>query len=103
VVELGLNPLFERRKAHGVPKFREATAKVLSQHRKTCRNEKHEAQWLRTREADGTDTLRRTKASIIHRATGNRRAVQMLLAHTVVRGQAAACLFPGSGKLGLPK
>lgn len=50
-VELGLDPLFERRKAQGVPTFREATAKVLAQHRKTWRNEKHEGQWLRTLEA----------------------------------------------------
>lgn len=49
-VELGLDPLFERRKAQGVPTFREATAKVLAQHRKTWRNEKHEGQWLRTLE-----------------------------------------------------
>jgi integrase len=38
-------------KAQGVPTFREATAKMLAQHRKTWRNEKHEAQWLRTLEA----------------------------------------------------
>lgn len=50
-VELGLDPLFERRKAQGPPTFREATAKVLAQHRKTWRNEKHESQWLRTLEA----------------------------------------------------
>ena len=29
-VELGLDPLFERRKAEGIPTFREATAKVLA-------------------------------------------------------------------------
>ena len=50
-VELGLDPLFERRKAQGIPTFREATAKVLAQHRKTWRNEKHEQQWIRTLEA----------------------------------------------------
>jgi len=50
-VEIGLDPLFERRKAQGIPTFREATAKVLAQHRKTWRNEKHEKQWIRTLEA----------------------------------------------------
>lgn len=32
-VEIGLAPLFERRKAQGTPTFREATAKALSAHR----------------------------------------------------------------------
>ncbi|GAY20321.1 phage-related integrase [Sphingobium fuliginis] len=50
-MELGLDPLFERRKAQGVPTFKEATAKVLTAHRKTWRNEKHEAQWLQTLKA----------------------------------------------------
>ena len=50
-VELGLDPLFERRKAEGIPTFREAAAKVLAQHRATWRNEKHEKQWIRTLEA----------------------------------------------------
>ncbi|MGF7156146.1 tyrosine-type recombinase/integrase [Novosphingobium gossypii] len=49
-VELGLDPIFERRKAEGIPTFKEATAKVLAAQRKTWRNEKHEGQWLRTLE-----------------------------------------------------
>ncbi len=53
-VELGLDPLFERRKAEGIPTFREAAAKVLAQHRATWRNEKHEKQWIRTLEAYST-------------------------------------------------
>jgi integrase len=47
-MELGLDPLFERKKAQGIPTFREATAKVLAAHSKSWRNEKHESQWLRT-------------------------------------------------------
>ncbi len=47
-VELGLDPLFERRKAQGIPTFKEAALKVLAAHRKTWRNEKHEGQWLQT-------------------------------------------------------
>jgi len=50
-MEMGLDPLFERRKAQGVPTFKEATAKVLTAHRKAWRNEKHEAQWLQTLKA----------------------------------------------------
>ena len=50
-VELGLDPIFERRKAQGIPTFKEAAAKVLAQHRKSWRNAKHEGQWLRTLES----------------------------------------------------
>jgi len=49
-VEMGLDPIFERRKAEGIPTFKEAAAKVLAAHRKTWRNEKHEGQWIRTLE-----------------------------------------------------
>jgi integrase len=49
-MEEGLDPVFERRKAAGIPTFKEATKKVVALHRKTWRNEKHEAQWLRTLE-----------------------------------------------------
>lgn len=49
-VEMGLDPVFERRKAEGIPTFREAAARVLAAHRKTWRNEKHEKQWSRTLE-----------------------------------------------------
>ncbi|WP_294138093.1 integrase arm-type DNA-binding domain-containing protein [Sphingobium sp.] len=47
-MELGLDPLFERKKAQGIPTFKEATAKVLAAHRKSWRNEKHESQWLQS-------------------------------------------------------
>jgi len=43
-VELGLDPVFETRKAGGIPTFREATAKVYAVNRKTWRNEKPEGQ-----------------------------------------------------------
>ena len=36
------------------------------------------------REEYGTHSLRRTKASIIYKATGNLRAVQILLGHTKI-------------------
>lgn len=44
-VEMGLDPLFERRKEKGIPTFRDAAAKVLSANRKAWKNEKSEAQW----------------------------------------------------------
>ncbi len=36
----------------------------------------------------GTHSLRRTKASIIYKATGNLRAVQILLGHTKIENTA---------------
>ena len=39
---------------------------------------------LARREEYGTHSLRRTKASIIYKATGNLRAVQILLGHTKI-------------------
>ena len=50
-MELGLDPVFERRKAMGIPTFREAAAKVLAASKKSWRNAKHEGQWLATMEA----------------------------------------------------
>jgi integrase len=56
-VEDGLDPVFEKRKAAGIPTFKEASQKVVDLHRKTWRNEKHEAQWLRTLEMFAWPTL----------------------------------------------
>ncbi len=39
--------------------------------------------WLR-REDYGTHSLRRTKAAMIYKATGNLRAIQILLGHTKI-------------------
>ncbi|MBL0923873.1 MAG: tyrosine-type recombinase/integrase [Sphingomonadaceae bacterium] len=50
-VALGLDPVFERRKARGIPTFREAAAKVLAAQKKGWRNAKHQDQWLSTLEA----------------------------------------------------
>lgn len=50
-VEVGLDPIFERRKVQGIPTFREAAAKVIAANGKTWRNEKHAAQWSSTLEA----------------------------------------------------
>jgi len=49
-MELGLDPVFEKRKARGIPTFKEAAAKVYAATQKTWRNQKHEWQWRRTLE-----------------------------------------------------
>ncbi|NRD88265.1 integrase, partial [Sphingopyxis sp. BSNA05] len=50
-IELGLDPVFERRKVLGFPTFREAAAKVLAASKKSWRNAEHEGQWSSTMEA----------------------------------------------------
>ncbi|GAA0333469.1 site-specific integrase [Sphingomonas oligophenolica] len=49
-MEMGLDPVFEKRKARGIPTFKEAAAKVYAATHKTWRNQKHEWQWGRTLE-----------------------------------------------------
>lgn len=50
-VEAGIDPVAERRKAAGIPTFREAAALVHAEHVKAWRNGKHQKQWLSTLEA----------------------------------------------------
>ncbi len=45
-MEAGLNPVAERKKAAGIPTFREAAALVHAEHKSGWRNAKHGAQWL---------------------------------------------------------
>ena len=47
-IESGIDPVAERRKAAGVPTFREAAALVHAEHKKGWKNGKHQAQWLNT-------------------------------------------------------
>jgi integrase len=49
-IEVGLDPLTERRKAAGIPTFREASALVYGEQRAAWRNGKHAKQWLQTLE-----------------------------------------------------
>ena len=49
--EAGLDPVVERRRAAGVPTFREAAAIVYAEQQKGWRNKKHNAQWLSSLEA----------------------------------------------------
>lgn len=50
-IEAGIDPIAERRKAAGVPTFREAAALVHAEHLKGWKNGKHEKQWLASVEA----------------------------------------------------
>ncbi|MBW8785926.1 MAG: DUF4102 domain-containing protein, partial [Novosphingobium sp.] len=45
-IEVGIDPVAERRKAAGVPTFREAAALVHAEHKRGWKNGKHQAQWL---------------------------------------------------------
>ncbi|WP_284053413.1 phage integrase central domain-containing protein [Stakelama marina] len=64
-VEQGLDPVFEKRKAGGIPTFRAAALKVHAVNKKTWRNEKHEAQWLRALELFAFSTLGNIRVSEI--------------------------------------
>ena len=50
-VEVGIDPVAERRKEAGIPTFREAAVLVFAENKSTWRNAKHRAQWLSTLEA----------------------------------------------------
>lgn len=47
-VEVGIDPVAERRKAAGIPTFREAAALVHAEHKGGWKNGKHRDQWLAT-------------------------------------------------------
>ena len=49
-IEVGIDPVAQRRKAAGIPTFREAASQVHAEHKRSWRNGKHQAQWLRTLE-----------------------------------------------------
>ncbi|MFN0045323.1 MAG: tyrosine-type recombinase/integrase [Sphingorhabdus sp.] len=50
-VEAGIDPVAVRKKAAGIPTFREAAATVFSESKQSWRNAKHKAQWLSSLEA----------------------------------------------------
>lgn len=50
-IEAGIDPVAERRKAAGIPTFREAAALVHAEHKSGWKNAKHRAQWLTTLES----------------------------------------------------
>ncbi|MBS0980753.1 tyrosine-type recombinase/integrase [Acetobacter thailandicus] len=49
-VEVGIDPVSERRKEAGVPTFREAVSLVFAENKASWKNQKHRAQWLSTLE-----------------------------------------------------
>jgi hypothetical protein len=56
-IEAGIDPIAERRKAAGIPTFREAAAKVFTENHKSWKNAKHTAQWVSSLEAYAFPTL----------------------------------------------
>jgi len=50
----------------------------------------------------GTHSLRRTKATLIYRRTGNLRAVQLLLGHTKIRSKAPSAIWVSRSTMRLP-
>ena len=50
-LEAGIDPVAERKKAAGIPTFREAAAIVHAEHKRGWKNGKHQKQWLATLEA----------------------------------------------------
>lgn len=47
-IEAGIDPVAERKRAAGIPTFREAAALVHAEHKRGWKNGKHQAQWLST-------------------------------------------------------
>lgn len=50
-IEVGIDPVLERRKRAGIPTFKEAAALVHAEHKRGWKNGKHQAQWLSTLES----------------------------------------------------
>lgn len=50
-IEAGIDPIAERRKAAGIPTFREAANAVHAEHKRGWKNAKHREQWLSSLEA----------------------------------------------------
>jgi len=64
-VEVGLDPVAERRKEAGIPTFKEAAALVFAEHKASWRNQKHRAQWLSTLETYAFPTLGDLSVAVI--------------------------------------
>ena len=56
-IGVGIDPVAERKKAAGIPTFRQAAALVHAEQKKTWRNGKHQAQWLATLETYAFPTI----------------------------------------------
>ncbi|MCF3948798.1 tyrosine-type recombinase/integrase [Acidiphilium iwatense] len=64
-VEVGLDPVAERRKEAGIPTFKEAAALVFAEHKASWRNQKHRAQWLSSLETYAFPTLGDLSVAVI--------------------------------------
>lgn len=56
-VEVGIDPVSERRKEAGIPTFREAALQVFAENKASWKNKKHRAQWLSTLETYAFPTI----------------------------------------------
>lgn len=56
-VEVGIDPVSERRKEAGIPTFREAALQVFAENKSSWKNKKHRAQWLTTLETYAFPTI----------------------------------------------
>lgn len=75
-IEAGLNPVTERKKARGIPTFRQAATLVHAEQSKAWRNGKHHAQWIKTLETYAFPTIGELPVSVVDAP-----AVRDLLAH----------------------
>lgn len=64
-VEVGLDPVAERRKEAGIPTFKEAAALVFAEHKASWRNQKHRAQWLSSLETYAFPMLGELSVAVI--------------------------------------
>jgi integrase len=64
-IEAGIDPVAQRRKAAGIPTFREAAALVHAEQKRSWRNGKHNAQWLKTLETYAFPTIGDTPLNAI--------------------------------------
>lgn len=62
-IEAGLDPIAERKRAEGIPTFRQAAAAAHTERKAGWRNVKHDAQWLRTLEVYAFPTIGDTRVS----------------------------------------
>ena len=64
-IEAGLDPIAERKRAEGVPTFRQAAAAAHAERKAGWRNGKHDAQWLRTLETYAFPTIGEVRVNAI--------------------------------------
>jgi Arm domain-containing DNA-binding protein len=84
-VEAGVDPVAERKRAAGIPTFREAAAIVHSANKRSWRNGKHQEQWIRTLETFALSfTMGERPPSPSHTALGAARNCLSILSGIVL-------------------